>query len=101
MRLHENEMSMIDRNWRHVHIGEIICIDGNTVTIRTTLPNLKQRTDTFPLSDATGLNIGTFLDWEVIGQNGMKVLGITPPDALQKYRENLVSWQRKAGQDNG
>lgn len=101
MRLHETEVPLVDRGWRHVHVAEVICIAGNTVTIRTTLPNLKERTDTLPLSDVTGLKIGTFLDWESVAANGMRVLGVTPPDALQKYREDLATWKRKAGQDNG
>lgn len=101
MRLHENEMSMIDRSWRHVYVAEIMEVDGNVITTRTILPNLKECISRFPLVDATGLQPGMFVDWSEVGQSAVKVWGITPQDAVEKYQKDLATWKRKAGQDNG
>lgn len=99
MRLHENEMSMIDRNWRHVYVAEIMEVNGTTITTKTILPNLKERVDRFPLSDATGLQPGMFIDWSEVGQSAVKVWGTTPQDAVEKYQKDIEKW-RRAGQDN-
>lgn len=96
MRLHENEMSMIDRNWRHIRTAEILEVNGNTITTKTILPNLRERTDIFPLADATGLKSGMFIDWSEVGASAVKIWGVTPQDAVEKYQKDIEKWRRGA-----
>lgn len=99
MKLRETELSVLDRNIQHIQIGKILKIEGNNVTMETTFPNLKTRTDRLPLQNTIGLQEGMFLDWQAVGSNGIRLIGITPPDALEQYRKNLARW-RRAEQDN-
>ena len=99
MRLHENEMSALDRSWRHICVAEIMEVDGNTITTKTILPNLRARFDRFPLVDATGLQPGMFVDWSEVGQSAVKVWGTTPEEYVEKYTADLAKW-KKVGQDN-
>lgn len=95
MRLHENEMPKIDRGWRHIMIGKIVEIEGNTVTLETTLPNLKTRTNTYPLSDASGLKVGDFLDWSEVGSCAVKIWGISPAEHVAEYKAHLKKIQER------